>query len=163
MSAARKATPVRVAFYGRVGDGSDPARAERSLARQYQQCVKALPAGAVTAVFYDVGSLRHPQPAPPSADFGRHHVRRDGDLQSLFDEASAPSRRFDFVISAEFDRLARQMTTALVGELADIGIEYLIATEIRAGEPLRFAAMRLRTGLYLDVLTRIAAHGGGLR
>jgi len=160
MNAARQTTPVRVAFYGRVGDGCDPAHAERSLARQYQHCLTAVPADAITAAFFDIGSLRHPQQAPTSLELGHRRVHRDGGLSTLFEEAERQQRRFDFVISAEIDRLARQMTTALVGELADSGIEYLIATEIRAGEPLRIAAMRLRTGLYLDVLIRIAAHGG---
>jgi hypothetical protein len=163
MSADRSAAkPQRVAFYSRVGDGSDPATAARSLARQYHQCLTAVPDGAVTAAFYDIGSRRRPQQAPASLELGHRHVRRDGGLDTLLTEATQPHRRFDFVISTEMDRLSRQMATigVVIGELESVGIGYLIASEMCVGEPLQTAALRLRIVSNFMLLARRASRGG---
>jgi hypothetical protein len=164
MSANRStaAAPLPVAFYGRFGDGSDPATTALHLARQYQQCLTAVPGGVVTAAFYDVGSRHRPQQAPASLELGRRRVRRDGGLDTLLTEAAQPHRRFDFVISSEMDRLSRQMATVgvVIGELESVGIGYLIASEMCAGEPLQTAVLRLRIISNLMLADRRASRGG---
>ncbi|MEV0604768.1 hypothetical protein AB0I61_00130 [Polymorphospora rubra] len=159
----RTATPPpRVAFYGRTADASDPGTAALVLGGQYQQCVSVLPEGAITAVFYDLGTRPHYQPAPARLSLdNERQVRREGGLDDLLTRASRPWRRFDFVISTDVYRLSRRtaMSTAILRALALANIEFLHAPEIPDGHRLPVAPWRLRSVAYINVLTRLIAEG----
>jgi Resolvase, N terminal domain len=117
---------LRVAFYGRVacdGDGT----AATAIARQYEQCRRALPPGAITAVFYDIGSHPGVRRRPGQLRLDGLTLRRDGGLNDLLAEAGRPSRRFDQIVTYGPDRLSRDMRRAweLLNRLAVAGVECL--------------------------------------
>lgn len=152
------ATLPRVAFYGRTADASDLATAALVIGGQYQQCVSALPEGAITAVFYDLGTRPHYQRAPADLSLtNEREAGRDGGLDDLLTEANRPERRFDFVISTDIYRLSRREAPvfAIMRALAVADIEFLLAPEIRDGHRLPVAPWQLRSVAYLDVLTRL--------
>lgn len=130
---------------------------------QYQRCVSALPEGAITAVFYDLGSRPNYRQAPADLTLANEReVSRDGGLDALLTEAHNPARRFDFVVSTEVYRLSRRTVTvtAIMRALADAGVEFLLAPEIRTDHTLPVPPWQLRSVAYLDVLTRFARKGG---
>lgn len=155
----RAATPPpRVAFYGRTADAGDLATAALVLGGQYQQCASVLPEGAITAVFYDLGTRPHYQRAPANLSLtNEREVGHDGGLDDLITEAKLPERRFDFVISTDVYRLSRREAPvfAIMRALAVADIEFLLAPEIRDGHGLPVTPWQLRSVAYLDVLTRL--------
>ncbi|MFI9640843.1 hypothetical protein ACIG87_12385 [Micromonospora sp. NPDC051925] len=160
----RAATPPpRVAFYGRTADVSDLGTAALVLGGQYQQCVSVLPEGAITAVFYDLGTRPHYQPAPARLSLdNERQVRREGGLDDLLAWVSRPWRPFDLVISTDVYRLSRRTATSttILRTLALANIEFLQAPEIRDGHRLPVAPWRLRSVAYINVLTRLISEGG---
>jgi hypothetical protein len=163
MNIHRTVVLPRAAFYGRTADAGDLATANRVLGGQYQQCISVLPEGAITAVFYDLGTRPHYQPAPARLSLGNEReVNRDGGLDDLLTRTRRPWRPFDFVISTDVYRLSRRTatSTAILRTLALANIEFLQVPEIRDGHRLPVAPWRLRSAAYITVLTQLITDGG---
>jgi hypothetical protein len=99
---------LRFAFYGRVACDADDT-AMTNLARQYERCERAVPPGAIVAVFYDIGagSAFHRRPGPLTV--GGRVLRRDGGIGDLLTESQHLSRRYDFVTACDPWRLSRDV------------------------------------------------------
>lgn len=163
MTIRRTTLLPRVAFYGRTADARDLAMATRVLGGQYQQCVSVLPDGAITAVFYDLGTRPAYRRAPASLFLDHEReISRDGGLDDLLTEANRPERRFDFVISTDVYRLSRRTatSTAILRAFALANIEFLQVPEIRDGHRLPVAPWRLRSAAYITMLTQLITEGG---
>jgi len=117
---------LRVAFYGRAAFDADDT-AMPSIARQYEQCRRVLPPGAITAIFYDIGSYPTFRRPPGSLPVGDQTMRRDGGLDTLLFEAARAPRRFDQLITYSPDRLSRDTGTAydLMHRLQRAGVQHL--------------------------------------
>ncbi|MET7427116.1 recombinase family protein [Dactylosporangium sp. NPDC005555] len=125
---------VRVAFLGRTStdEQQDPTL---SLPRQLTNSERALlPGMVIVAWFYDVESSRKELAQRGSStawskyDIG---IQRDGGLNDLLTEATAPDRRFDVVICESIDRIARytHQGTKIEHDLELAGIPLLAADE----------------------------------
>jgi DNA invertase Pin-like site-specific DNA recombinase len=125
---------IRVAFLGRTStdEQQDPTL---SLPRQLTNSERALlPGMVIVAWFYDVESsrkelaLRGSSTAWSKYDIG---IQRDGGLNDLIAEATAPDRRFDVVICESIDRIARytHQGTKIEHDLELAGIPLLAADE----------------------------------
>jgi site-specific DNA recombinase len=97
---------LRVAFYGRVARDDDGS-AMTTMAEQYERCRHALPPGAITAVFYDVGTYPGFRRHPGRLRIGGQTVRREGGLDDLLAEAQRRSRRYDYLSACDPFRLSR--------------------------------------------------------
>ena len=119
--------PLRVAFYGRVASDSDDT--ELSLARQYEQCLRALPPGSISAVFCEVGpSETGSKPAFDRITVRAGYARRGGGLDHLLAEAFREDRRFDYLTASDPFRLSRNSgrTNELLRRLRSVSVRPLV-------------------------------------
>jgi hypothetical protein len=155
-------TELRVAFYGRVACDAD-GTAMTAIARQYEDCRRALPPEAITAVFYDVGCFPAGRRHPGRLTIGDQSLRRDGGLHDLLVQARIPTRRFDQLITDGPDALSRNMErgSGLLIDLDRAGIEYLfpVGNTVERATGLHLAIMRLATAACTEMRSR-AARGG---
>jgi hypothetical protein len=140
--------PPRVAFYGRAL-GDPGGGAERAVAAQYRDCLQVLPAGAITAVFFDTSAARHARQRPQLASLavGPLAVARHGGLGDLFAEAACQRRRFDYVIAVGPDRFSGDLRQAasLLRRLDEAGVGFLVPASDSAGGQPAASMLLLRT------------------
>jgi hypothetical protein len=137
-----------VAFYGSVPQDVGGG-AERAVAAQYRDCLLVLPAGTITAVFFDLPAGRHARqrPQPASLAVGSLAIPRNGGLDDLIAEADQPDRRFDDVIAVGPDRFSGDLRQAagVLGRLDEAGVGFLVPASDSAGGQPAASMLLLRT------------------
>ncbi len=153
---------LRVAFYGRVACDSDDT-AMTTIARQYEQCRRALPPGAITAIFYDIGSYPALRRRPGRLTVGDQRLRRDGGLDDLLGAAEGQPRRFDHLITCGPEILTRDTGRAstLLTRLTVAGIGYLfpVGGGTQRATQLDLAIMRSVAATCTEIWLRVAEDG----
>ncbi len=153
---------LRVAFYGRVACDTDRT-AMTTIARQYEQCRRALPPGAITAIFYDIGSHPAVRRRPGQLTIGDQKLHRDGGLGDLLGEAEGQPRRFDQLITCGPDVLSRDTGWAskLLTRLTVAGVDYLfpVGGGTQRATQLDLAIMRLVAATGTEIWLRVAEDG----
>jgi hypothetical protein len=152
---------LRVAFYGRVACDTDRT-AMTTIARQYEQCRHALPPGAITAIFYDIGSHPAVRRRPGQLTVGDQNLHRGGGLDDLLAQAEGRPRRFDQLITYGPDRLSRDMRRAweLMHRLTLVDVECLFpfGDTVESARP-NLTIMRLVAAACTAMWSRAAEDG----
>ena len=118
---------MRVGFYGRVAH--DDRTAPDEIDRQYERCKRAVPPGAIVAVFYDIGPAHSPFRRLSEPHRSGLSLRRDGGIGELLTESRDATRRFDSVAACDPFRLSRDVNQrrTLLQRLREDGVDVFFA------------------------------------